>query len=172
MEAAALFTGNSSDIQAPTKPKKDKNEFKREGIAYRIRPTLKNGTKYFVCDHRVRGERKLVWRPTFAYAKQAAEDAIDKIATGQGEVLQFTNAHAHEYLRAKKLSDSVNLPLDHIARDFAELLKLLAGRTTPIKAIRDWLKRHDSKLPEISLLDARDEFIKQMKADGKSRQQV
>lgn len=176
MESAAQFPESSLLNQAAAKPKKASPtkdpDLKHQGIAFRVRPALKNGTKYFVCDFRVKGERKLMWRSSYDDAKNAAKDAIDKIADGQAEVLRLTSANAHEYLRAKESSDSVDMRLDHLARDHAELLKLLAGRTTPIEAIRDWLKRHDAKLPEITLLDARDLFIKQMKADGKSWQRI
>jgi integrase len=143
--------------------------FKRHGITARIRPTLKNSTEYFVCDYRLKGQRKLIWRSTLVEARQAASDAIDKIIEGQTEVLQLTNSDAHIYLRAVENARAAGVPLDHLARDHAQMITMLAGRATPIEACRDWLKRHEAKLPTISLADAKVQFEEQIKADGKSQ---
>ncbi|MGN6553219.1 MAG: tyrosine-type recombinase/integrase [Verrucomicrobiota bacterium] len=143
-------------------------EYKRDGITVGIRPTTKNGTEYFVLDYRVKGERKLVWRSSLADAKQAASDAIDKIVAGQADVLQLTNADAHVYLRAREISDRINLPLDHVARDYAEVLSLLAGRATALEACRDWLKRNNVPVPRKTVAEAVADCLAAAKADKKS----
>ncbi len=61
----------------------DVKEIKRNGISVRIRPTLKDGTTYFVADYCVHGQRKLVWRSSLAKTRDAANKAIDKITEGQ-----------------------------------------------------------------------------------------
>jgi integrase len=146
--------------------------FKRNGVTVLIRPTTKNGTKYHVLDYRLKGERKLVWRSSLAEARQAASDAIDKITAGHSDVLQLTSADAHTYLRARENADRVNVPLDHIARDHAELLELLAGRATPLEVGRDWLKRHDVKVPRKTVSEAAEACLLMSKADGKSKRRL
>ncbi len=146
---------------------KASQEFKRNGITVRIRPTMKDGTEYFVCDYRVNGKRKLVWRSTLADARQAASDAVDRITEGQADVLQLTSTDAHAYLRARDALPP-GLRLDKAAMDHAEVLQILAGRATPAEAARDWMKRNAVALPRISVADAVQKLKDQSKADGKS----
>ena len=146
---------------------KASQEFKRNGITVRIRPTIKDGTEYFVCDYRVNGKRKLVWRSTLADARQAASDAVDRITEGQADVLQLTSTDAHTYLRARDALPP-GVRLDKAAMDHAECLQILAGRATPAEAARDWMKRNAVALPRISVADAVQKLKDQSKADGKS----
>src|ERR1039457_6156791 len=81
-------------------------EIKRNGVSVRIRPTIKDGTTRFVLDYRVQGQRKLVWRSSMADARTAADDAIEKITDGQGEVINLKSADAHSYLRARAALDA------------------------------------------------------------------
>jgi integrase len=146
---------------------KASQEFKRNGITVRIRPTIKDGTEYFVCDYRVNGKRKLVWRSTMADARQAASDAVDRITEGQADVLQLTSTDAHTYLRARDALPP-GVRLDKAAMDHAEVLQILAGRATPVEVARDWVKRNAVALPRISVADAVKNLKDQLKADGKS----
>lgn len=150
--------------------------FKRDGITVLIRPTLKtvNGEQreYFVLDYRVRGERKLVWRSTLADAKAEASKAIDAISGGQSEVLQLTSSDAHVYLRAREIAEKIDTPLDHIAREYVDARMLLAGRATILEACREWLKRHDVKVPKKTVAEAAAACLAMAKADGKSRRRI
>lgn len=143
-------------------------EYKRDGISVRIRPTVKNGTKYFVADYRIKGQRKLVWRSTLADARAAASDAVDKIGAGQVEVLELTSSDRHVYLRALDALAGIKTPLDAVAREHAEVVTLLAGRATLGEVCRDWLRRHAVALPKITVADAVTMIKADAKADGKS----
>lgn len=147
-------------------------EFKRDGISVLIRPTQKkvNGElrDYHVLDYRVNGQRKLVWRSSLADAKQAANAAIDKIVAGQAEVLQLTSSDAHVYLRAREITDRIGAPLDIIARECVEARTLLAGRATVLEACKEWLKRHDVRVPKKTVSEATAACLAMAKADGKS----
>ncbi|MGA3142358.1 MAG: tyrosine-type recombinase/integrase [Verrucomicrobiota bacterium] len=143
-------------------------EYKRDGITVRIRPTIKNGTKYFVADYRVKGQRKLVWRSTLADARAAASDAVDKIVSGQVEVLELTSSDSHTYLRALDALTGIKTPLDAVAREYAETVTSLAGRASLGEVCRDWLRRHAVALPKITVADAVTMIKADAKADGKS----
>src|ERR1700691_2475977 len=95
-------------------------EVKRNGISVRIRPTIKDGTNYFVLDYRVNGKRKLVWRSTLADARAAANEAIDKITEGHAEVLKLTSSDSHAYVRARAALEGTGIGIDDAAREFAE----------------------------------------------------
>jgi len=143
-------------------------EYKRDGITVRIRPTIKNGTKYFVADYRVKGQRKLVGRSTLADARAAASDAVDKIVSGQVEVLELTSSDSHTYLRALDALTGIKTPLDAVAREYAETVTSLAGRASLGEVCRDWLRRHAVALPKITVADAVTMIKADAKADGKS----
>jgi len=150
-------------------------DYRKNGIIVRIRPTLKDGTTRFVLDYRANGQRKLVWRSTLADARAAAADAIDKITEGQSEVLNLKSADAHAYTRARATLDGgegetkIDLQIDEAVRIAADVIRLLAGRATPLEVTRDWLKRHAVKLPRITVTVAVEEFKRQCDADGKSK---
>jgi integrase len=144
----------------------DAKVIQKNGISVRIRPTLKDGTTYFVLDYRAKGKRKLVWRSTMAEARTAANEAIDKITEGQAEVLNLTSTDAHVYIRTRDAL--VGLEMDTAAKEYAEAHRLLAGRATVLEVCRDWLKRNAVALPKITVADAVAEFNRHCVADGKS----
>jgi integrase len=150
-------------------------EIKRNGVSVRIRPTTKNGTKYFVADYRAKGQRKLVWRSTLADARAVANDAIEKITEGQAEVLKLTSADAHSYTRGRAILDGgegetkIDLQIDEAVRIAADVLRLLDGRAEPIEVARDWLKRNAVKLPKITVADAVEKLKIETVKDGKSK---
>jgi integrase len=147
----------------------------RNGITVRIRRTEKNGFVRFVVDYRNQGKRNLVWRSSLADARAYANDAIDKIAAGQGEVLNLKSADAHAYNRARAIlhgSESetkIDLQIDEAVRIAADCLRLLGGRAAPQEVCRDWLKRHAVELPKITVPDAVGLLKKQAETDGKSQ---
>jgi len=138
----------------------------RNGITVRIRRTEKNGFERFVVDYRNQGQRKLVWRSSLADARAAANDAIDKITEGQGEVLNLKSADAHAVIRARAFLNGsegetkIDLQIDEAVRIAADCLRLLGGRAEPLECCRDWLKRHAVDLPKISVADAAEELKK------------
>jgi len=156
------------------KTSSDVKEIKRNGITVRIRPTIKDGTTYFVLDFRALGKRKLVWRSTMAEAKASADDAIDKITEGQVEVLNLKSADAHAYARARARLDGlggetkIEKGIDEAVGEYADAYRMLAGRSTIGDVCRDWLKRHAVELPKITVFDAVVKIKKEVETDGKS----
>jgi integrase len=145
---------------------------KRGGISVRITETKKNKVTRYIADYRVNGVRKQVWRSTIADARAAASEAIDKIIAGQSEVLSLTNSDAHIYLRAREHADAIKQPLDIVARDYAEVVGLLAGRVSPVEACRDWLKRHNVAVPQKTVADACTDCLDMARVDKKSKTRI
>src|ERR1022692_446061 len=112
----------NADTAKPIKP------IQRNGVTIRIRRTEKNGFTRFVVDYRVLGQRKLVWRSSLADARAAANDAIEKITEGQGEVLNLKSADAHAVIRARAYLDGsegetkIDLQIDEAVRIAADVL--------------------------------------------------
>jgi integrase len=157
-----------------TDTESDVEEYKRDGICVRIRPTIKNGTNYFVLDYRANGQRKLVWRSTLADARRAAKAATEKISEGQAEVLNLKSADAHAIIRArafikgKEGETKIEKEIDELVGEICEIRRMLGGRATPLEVTRDWLRRNAVELPKITVTDAVKEIKKQAKTDGKS----
>jgi integrase len=147
-------------------------EYKRGGVTVLIRPTIKNGVERFVLDYRVNGQRKLVWRSTLTEARKAASAAVDKITAGHSELAQLTNADATSFLRARDYLESTKVPLDVVAREYAEAMGILGGRASIAEACRCWVKTNDSKLPVKSIAEACAECVTSAKADGKSQRRL
>jgi integrase len=143
-------------------------EYKRNGICVRIRPTKKDGKEYFVADYRVNGQRRLVWRTTLAEARLAASEAVERISIGQAEVLLLTSTDRLVYFRARDALDGTEKKIDTACQEYADAVKMLAGRASLGEVCRDWLKRNDVKLPKITVADAVVQMKKQAEADGKS----
>ena len=140
----------------------------KQGVSVTIGRVDKDGQTFFRVLYREQGKRKQAWRSTFEKAKKAADDAIEATLTGDASALKLNAAERHTYLRAMEYAGPLNIPLDHIARDYAELITMLAGKATPQEACRDWLKRHAVKLPEITVADAVKLIKSQAETDGKS----
>ena len=140
----------------------------KQGVSVTIGRVEKDGQNFFRVLYREQGKRKQAWRSTYEAAKRAADDAIEATLTGDASALKLNAADRHTYLRAVEYLAPLNIPLDHAARDYAEMIILMAGKATPLEACRDWLKRHAVKLPEITVTAAVELMKTQAKTDGKS----
>ena len=171
-----IDASNSKAVE-PEKKSDDKPkviEYKSGGIYFRIRPTPKGDTTYYVVDFRSQGKRKLLWRSTMAKARKAADHAADKIVAGQAEVLNLKSADAHAIIRArafingKEGETKIEKEIDELVGEICEIRRMLGGRATPLEVTRDWLRRNAVELPKITVADAVKEIKKQAETDGKS----
>ena len=140
----------------------------KEGVSVTIGLVEKNGQKIFRVLYREQGKRKQAWRTTFKAAKQAADDAIEAVLTGDASALKLNASDRHAYLRAVEILAPLNITLDHAARDYADARIMLAGKATLAEVCRDWLKRNAVELPKITVADAVEQLKTQAETDGKS----
>jgi integrase len=141
------------------------HQISRSGISVLIRRVPKGEGVYYVVDHVLQGKRKQVWRATFADAKAKAEEAIEKIANGEQAVLQLKDSDRYTYLRAIEALAANKTPLDVAAREYAEAIALLKGRTSIQDACRFWLKHHAVDLPKITVAAAVQELEERDRAN-------
>ena len=151
-------------MKMPTFPHK----VTKQGISVTIGRVEKDGQNFFRVLYREQGKRKQAWRSTFEAAKRAADDAIEATLTGDASALKLNAADRHAYLRAMEFLAPLNIPLDHVAREYAEMRLMLAGKATPIEACREWLERHAVELPKITVAAAVELMKTQAETDGKS----
>jgi hemoglobin-like flavoprotein len=67
----------------------------KEGVSVTIGLVEKNGQKIFRVLYREQGKRKQAWRNTFKAAKQAADDAIEAVLTGDASALKLNTSNRH-----------------------------------------------------------------------------
>lgn len=146
------------------------------GVSAKIRKVSKtrDGATYdsFMVDYFLLGKRKQVWRSDLTEAKQVARDACNKIANGQQDVLHLSNADRLTYVRAAESATKAQLPIDTACRDHAEILAILDGKASPAEVARDWIKRHETQLPRITLTKTVEECLEQAKVDRKSKERI
>lgn len=140
----------------------------KQGVSDTIGKVEKDGRPFFRVLYREQGKRKQAWRADFKDAKRVADDAIEAILTGDASALKLNSKDRHTYLRGVEYLQPLGVELDVAAREYSELRALLGGRTTPIEACRDWLKRNAVELPKITVTAAVEELKKVAAADGKS----
>jgi integrase len=140
----------------------------KQGVSVTIGKVEKDGRPFFRVLYREQGKRKQAWRADFKDAKRVADDAIEAILTGDASALKLNSKDRHTYLRGVEYLQPLGVELDVAAREYSELRALLGGRTTPIEACRDWLKRNAVELPKITVTAAVEELKKVAAADGKS----
>jgi len=144
----------------------------KKGVSITIRRITKGRYQSYRVEYMSQGERKLVWRADYADAKKTAEDAITAISNGDNGALALRDNDRHVYERARDVLLPAGIKLDVAARDYAESVSLLGGRASVVEACRDWLKRHDVRLPKKTVADATDDCIASAKTDGKSRRRI
>lgn len=140
----------------------------KQRVSVTIGRVEKKGQQFFRVLYRKQGKRMQAWRSTSDAARQAANEAIEGMLTGDHSALQLRNAHRHAYLRAVEFLAPLNIEIDEAAREYAEIRVLLAGKATPMEVCRDWLKRHAVALPRVTVADAVAQLKKQAESDGKS----
>jgi integrase len=83
--------------------------------------------------------------------------------------LELGNGDRMIYLRACEALAPLSVALDTASREYAEVLRILDGKASPVEAARFYAKTHNVKLPQVDATQAIDEMLAQAKADGKSK---
>jgi integrase len=154
-------------VRTPQFPK----EIKRGSIGVVIYETPSKGYVNYTLTYYQDGHRKREYSADYSAILKRSEEVLDDLNNGKPTVEGFLKTSERtEFVRAKdtlKLKN-VALPLDIVARHYAEAVKLL-GSDLVIEAAREYAKRHPHKLPQKSVADVVDEFIQTKRAKGISR---
>jgi hypothetical protein len=108
------------------------------------------------------GRRKVQTFADYEAAYKEAKKKVESLATGNLAALTLTNEDQLVYVRARSAADSVGVPLDIAAREFAEAKKLL-GTDSRLEAVRIYLKSH-RVLQSKTVQEAVDEFLHEKEA--------
>ncbi len=153
-------------MKTPQFPK----EIKRGSVSVIIYKTPSKGYDNYTLAYYQDGRRKREYSADYPAILKRSEEVLDDLNDGKPTVEGvLKTAERTEFVRAKDTlkSKNVTLPLDVVARHYAEAVKLL-GSDLVIEAAREYAKRHPLKLPQKSVADVVDEFIETRRAKGVS----
>lgn len=146
------------------------SEIQRGECRIYVRNRIKGNNTYKqfdVVDY-VDGRRKFI---TFGNEKDArahAKDIADRKAPPEFGVIKLAAAERDVYLSAKAAANDVGVRLDVAAIEYAEIKRRL-GNVSPLEAISYYLKHNPTTRPVVSVLQAKEEFIKAKRADKVSK---
>lgn len=134
----------------------------RKGVTARIyrASQTQNGQRYegYSVVYFLLGKKKRLWRTAPQEAIAEAESACDKIANGEQQVLELTNADRQIYLRAKDWLKGTGIELDIAARDHAALVKELPPGVTAKDLLDCYRRRSGMALEKRTVRQAVDEL--------------
>jgi integrase len=146
-------------------------ELKRDSVSVVIYKTPSKGYDTFTLTYYKDGRRRREYSNEYSTVLKRANEVLDDLCQGKPVVDgALKTAERQEFLRAKEnlKAKNITLPLDVVARHFAEAVKLL-GSDLVIEAAREYAKRHPQRLPQKTVAEVADEFIAAKRAKGISR---
>ena len=142
-----------------------------DSVSVVIYKTPSKGYDTFTLAYYQDGHRRREYSNNYSTILKRANEVLDDLRQGKPAVEgALKTAERLEFVRAKEnlKSKNITLPLDVVARHFAEAVKLL-GSDLVIEAAREYAKRHPQKLPQKTVAEVADEFIAAKRAKGVSR---
>jgi hypothetical protein len=105
------------------------------------------------------GRRKLETFGDYQDAKDRADEINKDVNGGNVDVLTLTGADKLSFSRAIEALKPSGIPLELAAMQFADAVGILGG-VSIIEAARFYRKRHPATLPNFTVTQAVDEFVK------------
>ncbi len=146
-------------------------EIRQGSVSVIIYKTPSKGYVNYTLAYYQDGQRKREYSADYPAILKRAEEVLDDLNDGKPTVEGVLKAAERtEFVRAKDVlqSRNISLPLDAVARHYAEAVRLL-GSDLVIEAAREYAKRHPQTRPQKSVADVVDEFIEAKRAKGVSR---
>jgi len=144
---------------------------RQDSVSVVIYKTPSKGYDTFTLAYYQDGHRRREYSNNYSTILKRANEVLDDLRQGKPAVEgALKTAERLEFVRAKEnlKSKNITLPLDVVARHFAEAVKLL-GSDLVIEAAREYAKRHPQRLPQKTVAEVADEFIAAKRAKGVSR---
>jgi integrase len=115
------------------------------------------------------GQRKFHSFSDYERARGKGNDMLDQLLRGDSDAITLTASDKLVYTRAVAALRPLKVKLDVAGLQFVEAHKALAGLPVSIvEAARSYAKRYPAKMPDKSVADVVDEFIKDKRAKRKS----
>jgi len=117
------------------------------------------GEDHFTVAWRRAGRRIRASRNTLDAAKQLAQEKARELADGRHDIMELRAADRERFLSAVQSLADTGLALDVACKEFAEAWRLVKPASL-IQVARWWKEHHSRDLPEKSIRDIAEEFLK------------
>jgi len=128
----------------------------------------KNKSKGFTVAYHVRGKFLRKVRNSYEAAKELALSVVGQKANGELDILSLSNQDAYVYLRAAEAVKATGRPLDLIAHDYAEAMKLL-GNDSLIDAVKFYLANRTRQVKARTVEEVLTELLDNKRQNGRSK---
>jgi integrase len=125
------------------------------------------GRPFFTIAYLTASGRKRETFTDLAEAKRTAQSRVDALAQGDMEALRLGGRERQLYVAASAALEPTGVSLDIAARTFAAAFDLLGGDSI-MEACRYFAQHRDSSLPDLTVADASERFLKAKVAEGLS----
>lgn len=136
-------------------------------VAVKIYRNMNRGRVLYTLSYWVKGQRKRQAFAEYADAKKAADAALRDMNAGRADALELTNEQRNAFFRANELIAPTGMALEAVAAIFAEMHKILGGRS-PIEAAHFYIKKHPAVFQPMQVSEAVEKLVATLKADGRS----
>jgi integrase len=128
----------------------------------------KNKSKGFTVAYHVRGKLLRKVRNSYEDAKQLAQAVVEQKGSGELDVLTLTSHDCLVYQRADAAVKPTGRPLDLIALEYAEAVKLL-GNESLIEAVKFYLANRTQKVTAHTVEEVVKELLENKQRNGRSK---
>jgi len=128
----------------------------------------KDEAKGFTVAYHVRGKLVRKVRNSYEDAKQLAQSVVEQKGNGELDILTLGNRDCYVYLRAVEAVKATGRPLDLIAHEYAEAVKLL-GNDSLIEAVKFYLANRTRQLIGRGVEAVVTESLENKKRNGRSK---
>jgi integrase len=128
----------------------------------------KNESKGFTVAYHVRGKVVRKVRNSYEDAKQLAQSVVEQKGNGELDILRLGNRDCYVYLRAAEAVKATGRPLDLIAHEYAEAVKLL-GNDSLIEAVKFYLANRTRQVKARTVEEVLTELLENKQRNGRSK---
>lgn len=128
----------------------------------------KHESKGFTVAYHVRGKLVRKVRNSYEDAKELAQSVVEQKSNGELDILTLDNRDCYVYLRAAEAVKATGRPLDLIAHDYAEAMKLL-GNDSLIEAVKFYLANRVRQVQARTVEEVLAELLENKRDNGRSK---
>ena len=144
-------------------------EVQSGSVIVKIYKVENKGRDSFTVSYFADGKRKLKMFANFDEAHADAKSKAISLSKGELDVLHLDNADRMAYTHAVEAVRLTGLPLELVAKEYAEAWKVLGGKASIIEAAKDFARRNLHVLPDKMLPDAVKEMLEAKEREGVSK---
>jgi integrase len=141
---------------------------KRGSFTVKIYRVSNKGRISFTVAYSSNGKRIMKMFADLNEALTEAKSVADTLDKGEFEVLELHSKDRLRYVHAMQALQPTGISLEMAAQEYADAMKMLAGKATILEAVRDYVRRATAALPSKTLPEAVEEMWLAKEKEGAS----